>query len=227
MHVYRCALDVPLRERAALVRLLSADERRRAGRFRFDDDRDRFVVSRARLRLVLAGAGAGPADRLRFATGRHGKPSLPAHPALQFNLSHAGDVALVAVAERAAVGVDVEPLQRGRDLDEVARRFFSAAERAALARLADAARAPAALRCWCRKEAYVKARGDGLARGLDAFDVATDAAVAGRGTSLLLATRPDAEDAGRWDLRDVDVGPEHAAAVAARGRIDRVVLITV
>jgi 4'-phosphopantetheinyl transferase len=218
---------VPPRERAALARLLSLDERRRTARFRFGADRDRFVVARARLRLLLAAAGAGPAERLRFAYGSHGKPSLPAHPELHFNLSHSEDVAVVAVTEEAPIGVDVESLDRGHRFDDVARHFFSAAERVALDRLTPDASADAALRCWCRKEAFVKARGDGLACRLDSFDVVVAGAVRADGGSLLLATRPDARDAARWHLTDVDVGSGHAAAIAVRGRIERVSVVAI
>ncbi len=213
---------MPPHERAALGRLLSADERQRAARFRFPDDRDRFVVARGRLRLVLACAGAGPPDRIRFAYGRHGKPSLAMQPELQFNLSHTADVAVVAVTENAAVGVDVEELHRGRRLEQAAHRFFSAAERTALLRLADDTRAEAAIRCWCRKEAYLKARGEGLARPLDSFDVAVADLAPRSDGSLLLATRPDSRESARWDVRDIDVGAGYAATVAVRGRMGRV-----
>ena len=205
---------------ANLLALLSADERQRADRYRFDGDRERYVVGRAHLRSLLASLGAGPAADIRFAYGDQGKPWLPVRPELRFNLSHAGDVSLVAVA-RADVGVDLEPLVPRRRLDDVAERFFSPTERSALARLAADERPAAVLRCWCRKEAYLKARGEGLARPLDTFDVATDARPSGE-RSLLGATRPDAREAAAWDLRDVDVGPGYVAAVALRGRITRV-----
>ena len=220
--MYRFALRVPRHERAALGRLLSADERQRAARFHFAGDRDRFVVARGRLRLVLACAGAGAPDRIRFAYGRHGKPSLALQPELQFNLSHTVDVAVVAVTENAAVGVDIEGLQRGRRLAQAAHHFFSAAERTALLQLADDIRAEAALRCWCRKEAFLKARGEGLARPLDSFDVAVADLARRRDGSLLLATRPDSRESAHWDVRDIDVGAGYAAAVAVRGRIGRV-----
>lgn len=211
-------------ERGELMRLtglLTADERGRAARFRFAADRDRFVVARARLRLVLASFGAGPPERIRLAHGAHGKPLLPAHPELQFNVSHAGDLALIAVARRAAVGVDLERLDRRHRLEDVAACCFSGAERAALARLDPCTRAAAVVRCWCRKEAYLKARGVGLTLPLDSFDVATDVRTASFG-SLLLATRARTRDVEDWDLRDVDVGADYVAAVALRGRIRRV-----
>jgi 4'-phosphopantetheinyl transferase len=223
--IARFAAEQERAQRAELGELLSADERRRADRYRFDGDRDRFVVARARLRLLLAALGAGAPARIQFAHGARGKLWLPAHPELQFNVSHAGGLVVVAVAWRVEVGVDVEPLERHRRQDEAAERFFSLAERSALARLHEPERAAAVLRCWCRKEAYLKARGEGLARRLDSFDVATDEPSDGA-ASLLLATRPDAAEAAAWHVRDLDVGAGYAAALALPGRMPRLRMLT-
>ena len=216
--VHRVALGVRDDERARLEAVLSDDERRRAARFRCGADGERFVVVRARLRLLLSGYGAGPAAALRFGSGAEGKPMVLSQPDLRFNVSHSGDRALVAVAWRREVGVDVERLRDDLRFDDVARRFFSRAENAALAQWHGGERLTAFYRCWCRKEAYVKARGDGLMLPLDSFDVAVGRAGA-ETASLLLATRPYAGDATGWDLRDVDVGDGYVAALAVEGRI--------
>jgi len=219
--VERVTLAVPDRERAELETLLSDDERRRVERYRFAVDRERFLVARARLRLVLARHAAGSAARLRFAYGTHGKPWVPSHPRLRFNLAHAGDLALIAVARGREVGVDLERVTAGRYLDDVAETFFSSVEQDGLARLEGETRTRALQRCWCRKEAYVKARGTGLSLPLHTFDVVTDASASPDG-SLLLATRPHAAEAGAWDLRDLDVGAAYVAALAVEGRLGRV-----
>jgi 4'-phosphopantetheinyl transferase len=219
--VHRVSLSLRDAERSRFEALLPDDERRRAERFRCGIDGDRFVAARARLRLLLSGYGAGPAARIRFGYGAQGKPLLPSQPDLRFNLSHSGECALVAVALHHEVGVDVELLGGDRRLDGVAERFFSRAENEALARRHARERTIACHRCWCRKEAYVKARGEGLMVALDSFDVAVDHAGAGA-TSLLLATRPNTADALAWDLRDLDVGPGYVAALAIEGRIARV-----
>jgi 4'-phosphopantetheinyl transferase len=220
--VRRFSLVASERERTRLASLLSADERGRAARLQRAEDRLRFVVARARLRLLLARQVGGRAEALRFGYGPHGKPFLPEHPTLRFNLAHAGEDALLAIADRREVGVDLEALGGRRDLEDVARAFFSPAERAALAAVAPARRATAILRCWCRKESYLKARGDGLTRSLATFDVAVDVAAAcAGGRSLLLATRPDAADALAWQIRDLDVGPRYVAALAVEGVVER------
>jgi 4'-phosphopantetheinyl transferase len=220
--VQRFSLLASERERTRLAALLSADERARAARLRRAEDRLRFVVARARLRLLLARHAGGAAEDLRFAYGPFGKPSLPECGSLRFNLAHAADTALLAIAAGREVGIDLEPLDRGRDLEDVARTFFSPAERAALAALAPPRRAAAIMRCWCRKEAYVKARGDGLTRSLATFDVAVDGGADGDANgSLLLATRPDAAEARAWDVRDLAVGARHVAALAVEGPLER------
>ena len=199
-------------ELAVLNRLLSEDECQRAAVFRFDEHRRRSIIARARLRIVLAAHAGGAPQDLRFAYGPHGKPWLPALPSLRFNVAHAGDRALVAIAHGREVGIDLERVEPRRDLADVARQFFSAAERQALDGLEASLRQTAILRCWCRKEAYVKARGGGLTRPLDSFDVAIGPL--GDARSLLVATRPDPSDAGEWLVRDVALGPGWASALA-------------
>jgi 4'-phosphopantetheinyl transferase len=153
---------------------------------------------------------------LQIFAGLNGKPELvPALDAtpVAFNISHSGDWILVALAQQRAVGVDVELMRSGMAVLEIAQQVFSEAERTGLAALPAAACEESFFVCWTRKEAYIKARGDGLSLPLDSFDVsfrATDAA-------QLLATRPDPGEASRWTLRDLPLGAGYHAAVAAAG----------
>jgi 4'-phosphopantetheinyl transferase len=209
------AVDVwraPLRLRAAEVErlwaLLSDDEAARVARFRFPEHRAAWVVARATLRRVLGAYVRRPPASLRFGAGSHGKPLLAGGP--HFNLSHSGNVALIAVGGARRVGVDVEQV-REIEHDRLAGRFFSPAENEQLAALSQAERHGAFFACWTRKEAVVKAQGVGLSLDLDAFDVSVT------GPARLLATRPDSAEAHRWSLADVDAGPGYAAAVAAEG----------
>jgi 4'-phosphopantetheinyl transferase len=157
---------------ASAAAVLAPDERRRAGRFRFPRDRDRYVVGRATVRRVLAECtGADPAQ-LRFTYGEHGKPSL-AEPnsRVHFNLAHTQGLALLAVGLLPNVGVDVEASASMTDLDELAQRCFSPAELRTYRTLPQPARTEAFYLGWTRKEAFIKATGEGLARPLDSFDV--------------------------------------------------------
>jgi 4'-phosphopantetheinyl transferase len=220
VHVWRASLDQPPGVAARLRLTLSEDERGRAARFHFERDRVRFVIARAALRAVLSRYLDVPPGNLRFSYGAHGKPSLspefaagPAGGRLEFNVSHSHTLALVAVARGRALGVDIERLRADADERRIAERFFSAQEVATLCALPDAQQPRAFFDCWTRKEAYIKARGEGLSFPLEEFDVSLqpDAPAA------LLRVRGDVREAGRWSLRAMDVEPGYAAALAVEG----------
>ena len=154
--------------------LLSDDERHRARRFVFDRDRRRFTVGRARLRELLGARLNVSPTSIEFAYGAHGKPSLShrfADSDLRFNVSHCDDVAVYAISRRRDVGIDVEAVRTMPDAGAIASRFFSPRETAAYHSL-DAIHKPQGFfNCWTRKEAFIKAVGDGLSHSLDSFDV--------------------------------------------------------
>ena len=159
-----------------LRRLLSGKEIERAERFKFDRHRRRFIVRRAALRL-LSGAylDRDPAD-LRFAEGDKGKPFLDQGEVeeaqrVHFNLSDSGDLAIYAFTRGADLGVDVEILRPMPDAQSIAEHFFAAEEREVLRGVAEARKAQAFFNCWTRKEAYIKAIGEGLSEPLDRFSV--------------------------------------------------------
>jgi 4'-phosphopantetheinyl transferase len=219
--VWATALD---RGPAAIERLRAAldeAERARAARFHFERDARRFVVARAVLRDVLSAYLGVPPTDVRFVYGARDKPALApplAASGLRFNVSHAGEIALYAVGLRRQIGVDVEQVRALDDLAALAERNFSRAERAALFALPPEQRPVAFFACWTRKEAYVKALGDGLAHPLDAFTVAFAPASPARIVDIAGDTRA----ASQWTLAALDVAPGHEAAVA----IDAPVTVT-
>lgn len=221
VHVWRVALDQPEEIRLDLERCLAAGEHERAARFHFQRDRDHFIVARGCLRQILGSYLQAAPDRLNFSYSPYGKPYLtgPSTPdGLQFNLSHSHSLALIAVTRGRQVGVDIE--YTGRELadEQIARRFFSVAEVAALLALPRPIQIEAFFTCWTRKEAYIKARGEGLSLPLDQFDVT----LAPGQPAVLLATRPDAQEVRRWTLRELEPGPGYAAALAVEGRLGEV-----
>lgn len=142
---------------------LSEQERERAARFVRDDDRHRWTAARAALRGLLAAYLDADPCALRFADGAHGKPRLAGSDALRFNLSHSGDVALIAVALGREVGVDVELPRRAVDHVALARRVLTAEQAERIAAIADpGAREQAFLMAWVRWEAVLKCRGVGI-----------------------------------------------------------------
>ncbi len=165
VHIWRIDLAKPGNEQ-----LLSADERDRANRFRFAMHRNRYISGRATLRIILGRfAGTAP-ERLTFEYTQFGKPFLP-DSRIRFNLSHSEDLAVLAVTFDREIGVDVERIQQQKDLLDIAERFFAVPEREALRSLPVSDRAAGFYRCWTRKEAYIKARGDGLSLDLNSFVV--------------------------------------------------------
>jgi 4'-phosphopantetheinyl transferase len=216
VHVWVAHVGWPLLRIDALGDVLSPAEQENVERFRFHADRERYIIGRGLARVVLGSVLAAKPDSLRFGCNAFGKPFLVQAlnaGRLQFNVSHSGDIVLVAVTTGRQIGVDVERIRDDVEIDGIAEGFLSLREQADLAALPLHERYDAFFRCWSRKEAFIKARGEGLSLPLDRFDVSV-----GPGEPpLLLATRPDPADAGRWAIQDVHVDAGYAASVAAEG----------
>lgn len=195
--------------------LLDDDERVRAGRFVHRSDARRFVLAHAALRLFLASSIGVDPRAVRYENGEHGKPRLvpqlvPA-PA-EFNLSHSGEIALMAITRAGALGVDVERERELPDALIIAEKYFSVVEGAALRGMPEIERPGAFFRCWTRKEAVIKADGGGLGVPLDSFDV--DLAPGSLSALKAFRHRPTGE--GEWSLRDLTAPAGYAAAGAIR-----------
>jgi len=184
-------------------------------RFRLEKDRRRYLIGRGLLRSLLGVyLNRAPQD-LRFETTAAGKPHLASGLGqLQFNVSHSGEYVLIAITDDRAVGIDVEAVHDDFDVDEVAVHFFSANERRDLETFTGRVKIEAFYNCWTRKEAYVKARGEGLSLPLDQFDVSLRPGEPAR----LIATRPNPAEATRWQLSGLDVADGYRAALAIEGQ---------
>jgi len=217
VHVWRATLDVGLAHVHGFERTLAADERARAARFHFDTHRNRFIVGRGLLRTILGRYLGMAPDRLQFHYSPLGKPALPAgseSKSIRFNVSHSGGVALYAVTRGRGIGVDIERIRPDFANEEIAGRFFSPREVAALNALPPQSRLDAFFACWTRKEAYIKARGEGLSLPLNCFDVS----LAPGEPAALLAVHDDPGEAARWSIREPFPGPDYVAALAVEGR---------
>ncbi len=200
-------LDVDAAAVEAALTNLSAEERRWADRPRQPHHRRQFIVTRAALRQVLSEALGVAPQAVALAAGEHGKPRL-ASGGLQFNLSHSGGLALIAVSTHHPVGVDVEQAGRGvGELDDMAGVYFSTQEQAAYFALPTADRSDAFFRCWTRKEAVAKALGLGMSLPGPSFAVSLPAA----DPHLL---RLGDEAATGWSLIDLDLPRGYVGALA-------------
>jgi 4'-phosphopantetheinyl transferase len=171
IHVWLVHLPAVIHALPLLGSVLSQDERQRVARFRFPEHRQRSQATRGLLRHLLARyTGASPAA-VSFRYGAHGKPAL-ASGDIEFNTSHSGDYAVFAFGRGGALGVDIEQVREEMSqLESIARRHFSMIEHQQWAALPDAERTRAFFEFWTRKEAFVKARGDGVFSGLANFSV--------------------------------------------------------
>lgn len=225
VHVWRARLDQPAHVIAAMTGMLSGDERARADRFRSPLHRDRFILCRGAQRDILGAYSNVAPPAIVFRYTDYGKPYLDgitgSAQRIRFNTSNSGELAVFAVTAEREIGVDVEAERKIPDVLALARRFFSAAEYAALcARPADT-RQQAFLTCWTRKEAYIKAVGMGISMSLADFDVA----VGPSEPAALLETRPDPAVAGRWDMRSLDVGEGYTCTLVSEGVVGTVHLL--
>lgn len=212
VHVWSASLLVASERVDALLGELAADEKARAERMHTFDLSRRFIVARATLRRLLARYLPATATVV-FRYGARGKPHLAFDAGISFNVSHAEDRALYAIASEREVGIDIEATGRDVEIDGIARRVFSAAECDALRALPPLARREAFFRIWTRKEAYIKAHGEGFGYATRSFSVSQR-----DDDDALIADDGDADARRRWRVVGLDVGPGFAAALAAGGR---------
>lgn len=213
VHVWRGTLNQSPEVVERLRGCLSPDEQEKAARFYHEHDRRHSIIARSMLRAILARYLDCAPSALRFSYSAFGKPELrlrPLDPPLRFNLSHSKDLALVAVTLDCAIGIDLEWVRKELLGEQIAERFFSAAEVSSLRALPHTSQVEAFFNCWTRKEAYIKARGLGLSLPLESFDVSLKPGE----PAALLRTREHTEEAARWSLKELPVAPGYAAAVA-------------
>jgi 4'-phosphopantetheinyl transferase len=209
-------LDLDADQVGYCASLLSHDEQLRAKRFHFERDRGRFIVARGILRILLGShLGITPA-KVAFGYTKNGKPFVADHAGqIHFNISHSSERALYAISNRCALGVDIEHMNRDIDYANLAERFFSRREHAELQLIPESDRKRAFFACWTRKEAVIKATGEGLSLPLDQFEVTVAPDAAPRVIDFAGA----AQRATHWILYDVNVGDGYIATVAACHRI--------
>lgn len=193
VHLWRIPLTPSAEEFSLLHTLLVADELQRADRLLDRRKAQDFIVGRGRLRQILASYLHADPAAIALTCGKHGKPTLTGN-ALQFNLSHSGVWAVLALRADAAIGVDLERIDPALDYAALAARFFTAAENALLLAAPVAQRRRRFYRLWTRKEALLKGQGQGFSESAE-------------------------EDAGNWQLQAFWLAPGYVGTVASAGEI--------
>lgn len=216
VHIWHATLEQPGEAVHALRTILAEDELKRAERFHFDLHRGHFVAGRGILRHLLSLYTGIEPGQLQLEYTRNGKPFLPGmedESGIRFNLSHSGGIAVYAFTRGREVGVDIEHQQPIDDMDRIAERNFSAKEYATLATLPEAKRLEAFYLCWTRKEAFIKAIGEGISFPLQQFDVTL---VPGE-PARLLSVDGSSEKAKRWSMHNLTIAEGYAAALVIEG----------
>lgn len=209
LHFWTARLDVPPARLVQWLALLSTEERTRLERFHFPVHRHRYAAAHGQLRLILSSYLSLSPDELQFAVSEYGKPYLLNGGDLSFNLSHAGEQMVVGVVRGRAIGVDIEQIRPEAATTEIALNYFAAAEQSAFQAVPDAQKPQAFFAAWTRKEAFIKAVGEGLSFPLADFAIT----LAPGEPARLLAIRGEAAAAAAWQMWDVEVGRGYAAAV--------------
>ena len=216
VHVWRASLNVLGMDRRALQRTLSVDELQRAQRFKFRVGRDRFITGRGLLRVILGKYLRLDPRQVPLSYGSHGKLLLDTRgtsPTLFFNLSHSGGLALFSVSQGRANGVDLEYIPKNIDCFEIGDRVLSPREIKVLRSLPQPDQRAAFISCWTRKEAYLKATGEGLSVDMDQFEV-----MGSRGKPILhFRTGDGLVNASRWTLQDLPIEQGYSAALCVEG----------
>lgn len=223
VHVWAASLEPSEPELVSLYSALSADERARATRYRSVRDRLRFVAARGLLRFILGRYLGVEAVQVPLRYDPRGKPELDAQglaqplqilaASLQFSVSHCENLALYAFALGRRVGVDIERIRPGFAEGTMAEQFFSPAEKTALRALPLHEQQAAFFACWTRKEAFLKALGEGLTTPMDSFTVS----LAPGEPAALLEAQSDPRETERWSMRDLPVAVGYAASLVVEG----------
>jgi len=216
-HVWCTALEFPPDVLQTFFSLLSSDEKARAQQFRFEKDRDHFIAARGLLRKILSRYLNIEPQNLKFQYNLYGKPSLVDHSHLQFNLSHSNGLALYAFTLDNSIGVDIEFKGRECDIDAIAQRYYSPREYEILNKLSDTEKTDAFFNGWARKEAFLKALGQGISYSLEKVEVTLT-----NESARFIAIHDDEQDITQWYLHALNPSLDFAAALAIKGQVDKV-----
>jgi len=216
IHIWRADLNVPVLGIQKLAQMLSTDETARARRFRLEQDSRSFIARRAILRIILGHYLRVEPGLVQFSYGKYGKPRLtdsPGNQSIEFSMSRSGGLALYGFTRDRSIGVDIERMRDIPEMNQIARQFFSTRENAVLRALPESKKAKAFFHYWTRKEAFIKARGEGLRVDLNQFEIL----FAPGERAAMFKTKKNLEEASFWELRDLNIRPGFVAALAFQG----------
>ncbi len=202
---------LPVQKSEQLLQFLTKEEIQRANKFRVQNARDQFIVARAALRILLQRYFHLEGKSFHFKLNQYGKPYVD-QSNIFFNVSHSYEWVLIGLSQAIDLGVDIEKIRLDLNLSQLAKRFFSEKEVAFLNQLPKAQKAIGFFNAWTRKEAYIKARGMGLAIPLSGFSVELRPGYEAK----LIETSHDPGALKKWSLKDLPAPEGYRAAVVAQ-----------
>lgn len=217
VHIWKTNLNITPSVLNSLAEALSEDELSKASRFHFDIDRTHYIAARGCLRMLLGRYLHLDPAQIQFSYSEFGKPELrnPFNTSLlRFNVSHSAGIGLFAFTLKNDIGIDIEHLRSDLADEGIARRNFSPLEVKTFLSVSEGEREKVFYACWTRKEAYIKAHGEGLSMPLDSFDVSC----APGELACLLATRPDPSESSLWSLFAFEPDSGYVGALAVKAR---------
>lgn len=215
IHLWLARLDAAESQQRYLLDMLSTDERQRVEKFTFDQHRTRFIAGRGLLRSILGRYLQIEPAKIIFQYNPWGKPALDPgmkQDALHFNLSHSNGVALFAFTRAGSIGVDIEHIRLQTDMEQTGAIVFSETELAVLQSTAPELRRAAFFQYWTRKEAFMKAVGEGFSLPLREFDVS----VAPEKPVAYTGIRSEQSRFANWHIKDITSMEGYVAALACQ-----------
>jgi 4'-phosphopantetheinyl transferase len=220
-HIWKLNLDDVFDTYERFASKLNKVEAEKASRFYFEKDRVSYTITHGFLRLLLSDYLSLDPSQVNYQQNPYGKPFLEdesLNAAIKFNLSHSNRGAVIAISKGQELGVDIEFHKSDFPLEEIAKRFFSTWEVGVLMSLPIGQRKRAFFDCWTRKEAFIKAKGEGLSMPLDRFDIEFFPGERAR----IVRTYDDPSEADRWSLENINTWSNYSAAVCVEGLINQV-----
>lgn len=215
VHLWAAALHEFLDQVPKLELVLSHDELARAGKFHFVEDCNRYMIRHALLRLILSPYLEQRPSTIEFQHGAYGKPEVRRRSAARpvfFNTSHSSEIAVYAITLDCPVGVDVERTRQIPEIEDIASRFFLPRETRTLLALPASSRLQAFYSCWTRKEAFLKATGEGIAENLEKVEVT----LAPEDQPEVVSLTGDPRARERWQLRPFSPAAGYLGCLAYR-----------
>ncbi len=207
-------VDEFLKDVESYANLLSLNETVRADSFKFDKERTVYILARGLLRILSGRYLNKIPKNIKFDYGEYGKPGYNFQTPIEFNISHSGNIIVMAFARNCEIGVDIEKIKDDFDVIDIAQHFFSPDEIQTLKALPEQEQVHGFYRCWTRKEAFIKAKGNGLSFPLTSFSVSLDV-----DRAELLRTDWDITEKKKWQLFTFTRTKDYLGALSVKGNV--------